>query len=50
MQLPGSTLSVDFGGFGYFAYVAPTTNIAAAAEAVGGLATAWLALPSRTSR
>ncbi len=28
---PGSTLSVDFGGFGYFAYVAMTTNIAAAA-------------------
>src|SRR4051812_18175849 len=24
---PGSTLSVDFGGFGYFAYVALTTNI-----------------------
>src|SRR4051812_49825951 len=28
---PGSTLSVDLGGFGYFAYVAMTTNIAAAA-------------------
>src|SRR6266498_1481244 len=27
---PGSTLSVDFGGFGFFAYVATTTNIAAA--------------------
>src|SRR5438132_11337218 len=24
---PGSTLSVDFGGFGFFAYVATTTNI-----------------------
>ena len=33
---PGSTLSVDFGGFGYFAYVALTTNIAAAAGALGG--------------
>ena len=30
---PGSTLSVDFGGFGYFAYVALTTNLAAAAGA-----------------
>ena len=41
---PGSTLSVDFGGFGYFAYVALTTNIAAAAGAIGGLVTAWLVL------
>src|SRR6059036_316433 len=41
---PGSTLSVDFGGFGYFAYVALTTNIAAAAGAVGGLITAWVKL------
>jgi len=41
---PGSTLSVDFGGFGYFAYVALTTNIAAAAGAVGGLITAWVVL------
>ncbi len=41
---PGSTLSVDFGGFGYFAYVALTTNIAAGAGAVGGLITAWLVL------
>src|SRR3989454_5256225 len=41
---PGSTLSVDFGGFGYFAYVALTTNIAAAAGAVGGLMTAWVGL------
>src|SRR5437870_6652239 len=39
---PGSTLSVDFGGFGYFAYVALTTNIAAAAGAIGGIATSWL--------
>jgi Amt family ammonium transporter len=41
---PGSTLSVDFGGFGFFAYVAVTTNIAAAAGAVGGVTTAWLVL------
>ena len=41
---PGSTLSVDLGGVGYFAYVALTTNVAAAAGAVGGVATAWLVL------
>ena len=41
---PGSTLSVDFGGFGYFAYVAMTTNIAAATGAVVGMVIAWLKL------
>src|SRR5437762_180149 len=41
---PGSTLSVDFGGFGYFAYVALTTNIAAATGAVTGMVIAWLKL------
>jgi Amt family ammonium transporter len=41
---PGSTLSVDFGGFGYFAYVALTTNIAAASGALGGIITAWVVL------
>src|SRR5204862_4094744 len=41
---PGSTLSVDFGGFGYFAYVALTTNLAAAAGALGGIVTAWVVL------
>jgi Amt family ammonium transporter len=41
---PGSTLSVDFGGFGYFAYVALTTNIAAAAGAVTGMCVAWAKL------
>src|SRR5438445_4691460 len=41
---PGSTLSVDFGGFGYFGYVALTTNIAAAAGAVTGIVIAWLKL------
>ncbi len=41
---PGSTLSVDFGGFGFFAYVATTTNIAAASGALGGIITAMLVL------
>jgi Amt family ammonium transporter len=41
---PGSTLSVDFGGFGYFAYVAVTTNLAAAAGGLSGVVTAWLVL------
>jgi len=41
---PGSTLGVDYGGFGYFSYVAVTTNIAAAAGALGGVTTAWLVL------
>jgi Amt family ammonium transporter len=39
---PGSTLSVNFGGWGYFAYVALTTNIAAAAGAVTGMLVAWV--------
>src|SRR3989440_11860941 len=41
---PGSTLSVDFGGFGFFGYVALTTNIAAATGAVTGMVIAWLKL------
>ena len=41
---PGSTLSVDFGGFGYFSYVALTTNIAAATGAVAGVLIAWVKL------
>jgi Amt family ammonium transporter len=41
---PGSTLSVDFGGFGYFGYVALTTNIAAATGAVAGMLIAWVKL------
>jgi Amt family ammonium transporter len=41
---PGSTLSVDFGGFGFFAYVALTTNIAAATGAVAGMSIAWIKL------
>src|SRR4029077_1929320 len=40
---PGSTLSVDFGGFGFFAYVALTTNLAAAAGGVSGLCVSWFA-------
>jgi ammonium transporter, Amt family len=42
---PGSTLSVVTGHhIGYFGYVALTTNVAAAAGALGGIATAWLVL------
>jgi len=39
---PGSTLSVDFGGIGFFAYVALTTNLAAAAGVLGAVITSWL--------
>jgi Amt family ammonium transporter len=43
---PGSTLSVDFGGVGFFAYVALNTNIAAAAGVIGAVVTfAALLLP-----
>src|SRR5438874_10131612 len=42
---PGSTLAVITGDkIGYFGYVALTTNVAAAAGALGGIATAWLVL------
>jgi Amt family ammonium transporter len=42
---PGSTLGVVTGDrIGYFAYVALTTNVAAAAGAVGAVATSWLVL------
>jgi ammonium transporter, Amt family len=41
---PGSTLSVDFGGLGFFAYVALNTNIAAAAGVFGALVTSWLVI------
>src|SRR5438477_11164807 len=42
---PGSTLSVHSGDrVGFFAYVALTTNLAAAAGAVSGAITAWLVL------
>src|SRR5437773_6599772 len=42
---PGSTLAVITGDkIGYFGYVALATNVAAAAGALGGIATAWLVL------
>src|SRR5881296_1427430 len=42
---PGSTLAVVTGDkLGYFGYVALTTNLAAAAGALGGIGTAWLVL------
>src|SRR6267142_552547 len=42
---PGSTLGVVTGDkLGYFGYVALTTNLAAAAGAIGGIASAWLIL------
>ena len=42
---PGSTLGVVTGDkVGYFAYVALTTNVAAAAGALGGIGAAWLVL------
>src|ERR687896_416546 len=42
---PGSTLGVVSGEkLGYFAYVALTTNVAAAAGALGGIVTAWLVI------
>ena len=39
---PGSTLSVKFGGVGFFAYVALNTNIAAAAGVLGAVVTSWI--------
>ncbi len=42
---PGSTLGVVTGDrIGYFGYVALTTNLAAAAGALGGIVTAWVVL------
>ena len=40
----GSTLSVDFGGVGFFAYVALNTNIAAAAGVLGAVFTSWVVI------
>jgi Amt family ammonium transporter len=37
----GSTLSVQFGGLGFFAYVALNTNLGAAAGVVGAVVTSW---------
>src|SRR5580765_1964359 len=41
---PGSTLGVDFGGIGFFAYVALNTNLAAAAGVLGAVITSWLVI------
>jgi Amt family ammonium transporter len=41
---PGSTLSVDYGGVGFFAYVALNTNLAAAAGVIGAMVTAWVVI------
>lgn len=41
---PGSTLGVDFGGLGFFAYVALNTNIAAAAGCLGALVASWIVI------
>src|SRR5918995_1650259 len=41
---PGSTLGGDFGGVGFFAYVALNTNIAAASGVLGAVITAWLVI------
>ena len=41
---PGSTLGVDLGGVGFFAYVALNTNLAAASGVLGAVATAWLVI------
>jgi ammonium transporter, Amt family len=40
----GSTLSVQFGGLGFFAYVALNTNLAAAAGVIGAVVTSWLVM------
>ncbi|GIU94849.1 MAG: ammonium transporter [Gaiellaceae bacterium] len=41
---PGSTLGVDAPEVGFFAYVAVTTNIAAAAGVLGAVLVAWLVI------
>jgi len=40
----GSTLSVDYGGVGFFAYVALNTNLAAAAGVLCAVLTSWLVI------
>ena len=40
----GSTLAVDFGGVGFFAYVALNTNLAAASGVLGAVVTSWLVI------
>jgi Amt family ammonium transporter len=41
---PGSTLGVEYGGVGFFAYVALNTNLAAAAGVIGAMVTSWLVI------
>src|SRR3954453_5906622 len=41
---PGSTLGVDFGGVGFFAYGALNTNLAAAAGVLGAVFTSWIVI------
>ncbi len=41
---PGSTLSVRFGGVGFFSYVALNTNLAAAAGVLGAVVTSWIVI------
>src|SRR3954447_6664479 len=41
---PGSTLGVDFGGVGFFSYVALNTNLAAAAGVLGAVFTSWIVI------
>jgi hypothetical protein len=41
---PGSTLSVDFGGVGFFAYVALNTNLAAPPGVLGAVLTSWIVI------
>ena len=41
---PGSTLGVDFGGVGFFAYVALNTNLAAAAGVLGAVVMSWIVI------
>src|SRR5690349_23513580 len=41
---PGSTLGVDYGGIGFFAYVALNTNLAAAAGVLGAVITSWIVI------
>jgi Amt family ammonium transporter len=41
---PGSTLGIDYGGIGFFAYVALNTNIAAAGGVLGAVITSWIVI------
>jgi len=41
---PGSTLGVDLGGVGFFAYVALNTNLAAAAGVLGAVVMSWIVI------